>query len=157
MGYTKRQFITEAYSELGMADYVFDLSPEQMQSALRRLDAMMADWNGRGIRLNYILPSNPESSVLDDETDVPDYANEAVILNLAIKIAPSHGKQVFPDTKAGAKNALNTVLNHAAMPREQEMPTNMPLGAGYKNTISTFAVPVVDPLLDAPTESLGFE
>jgi hypothetical protein len=53
MGYTKRQFISAAFEEIGLASYVFDLQPEQLQSALRRLDAMMADWNAKGIRLGY--------------------------------------------------------------------------------------------------------
>ena len=40
MGWTKRQFVTQAFEEIGLASYVFDLTPEQLQSALRRLDAM---------------------------------------------------------------------------------------------------------------------
>ena len=56
MGYKKRQFISAAFEEIGLASYVFDLQPEQLQSALRRLDAMMADWNAKGIRLGYPAP-----------------------------------------------------------------------------------------------------
>jgi len=157
MGYTKRQFVTEAYSEMGMADYVFDLTPEQLQSAVRRLDAMLAMWNGRGIRLNYLLSTDPENVNLDDETDVPDYANEAIILNLAIKIAPSHGKSLSPDTKASAKDALNTVLNYATKPLEMRYPSDMPRGAGHKSIDFPFAIPEIDNELDAPTDSIGFE
>ena len=47
MGYTKRQFVTAALEEIGLASYVFDLQPEQLQSALRRLDAMISEWNGK--------------------------------------------------------------------------------------------------------------
>mgnify|MGYP003525752305 CR=1 FL=1 len=53
MGWTKRQFVTQAFEEIGLAAYVFDLTPEQLQSALRRLDSMMASWNAKGIRLGY--------------------------------------------------------------------------------------------------------
>ena len=75
MGYTKRQFISAAFEEIGLASYVFDLQPEQLESALRRLDAMMADWNAKGIRLGYPLPSSPQDSSLDEETLVPDSAS----------------------------------------------------------------------------------
>ena len=84
MGYTKQQFVSAALEEIGLASYVFDLQPEQLQSALRRLDAMMADWNGKGIRLGYPLPSSPQDSDLDEETLVPDSAYETIICSLGI-------------------------------------------------------------------------
>jgi hypothetical protein len=87
MGYTKRQFVTSAFEEIGLADYVFDLQPEQLEAALRRLDSMMAEWNAAGIRLGYAMPSSPQDSDLDTETNVPDSAWEAIITNLAIRIA----------------------------------------------------------------------
>ena len=104
MGYKKRQFISAAFEEIGLASYVFDLQPEQLDSALRRLDAMIADWNAKGIRLGYPLPSSPQDSDLDEETNVPDSAYEAIICSLAIRLAPSYGKQVMAETKTTAKH-----------------------------------------------------
>jgi len=132
MGYSKRQFVTAAFEEIGLASYVFDLQPEQLQSALRRLDAMMASWNALGIRLGYPLPSSPQFSDIDAESEVPDSANEAIITNLAIKLAPGYGKQVMPETKATAKETYNTLLSRAAAPLEQQLPGTMPSGAGNK-------------------------
>jgi hypothetical protein len=149
MGWTKRQFIEQAFDELGLASYVFDLGPEQTQSALRRLDTMMAAWNALGIRLGYPLPSSPQDSDLDEQTDVPDSANEAIYTNLAIKLAPSHGKQVMPDTKATAKESYNTLLSLAAMPTQQQLPGTMPSGAGNKPwrvCDNPFIRPPVDPV-----------
>ena len=57
MSWTKRQFINAALEEIGLASYVFDIQPEELESALRRLDAMMADWNAKGIRIGYPLSS----------------------------------------------------------------------------------------------------
>ena len=59
MAYTKRQFVEAALTEIGLASYVFDLQPEQLEYARRRLDAMMADLNGKGLRLSYPIPSSP--------------------------------------------------------------------------------------------------
>lgn len=132
MGYTKRQFITGAFEEIGLADYVFDLSPEQLESALRRLDAMMMEWNAKGIRLGYASASSPQDSDLDTETNAPDSAWEAIITNLAVRIAPGYGKTVSPDTKMVAKDAFNTLLQRATFPLEKQLPDTMPSGAGNK-------------------------
>lgn len=132
MGYSKRQFVSAAFEEIGLASYAFDLQPQQFESALRRLDAMIADWNGKGIRLGYPLPSSPQFSDLDAQSEVPDSANEAIITNLATRIAPSYGKQVMPQTMMTARNAYQTLLSRATMPFEQQLPGTMPSGAGNK-------------------------
>jgi hypothetical protein len=158
MGYSKRQFVAAAFEEIGLASYAFDLQPQQFESALRRLDAMMASWNALGIRMGYPLPSSPQFSDIDAESEVPDSANEAIITNLAVKIAPGYGKQVMPDTKATAKETYNTLLSRAAAPLEQQLPGTMPSGAGNKPWRvydDPFLRPPVDPVLagqDGPIE-----
>jgi hypothetical protein len=150
MGYSKRQFVAAAFEEIGLAAYAFDLQPQQFESALRRLDAMMASWNALGIRLGYPLPSSPQFSDLDAQSEVPDSANEAIITNLAVKIAPGYGKQVMPDTKSTAKETYNTLLSRAAVPMEQQLPGTMPSGAGNKPWRvydDPFLRPPVDPVL----------
>jgi hypothetical protein len=149
MGYSKRQFVSAAFEEIGLAAYVFDLQPQQIESALRRLDAMMADWNGKGVRLGYPLPGSPENSDLDAESAVPDSANEAIITNLAIRLAPSYGKQVMVQTQTVARNAYQTLLSRATMPPEQQLPGTMPAGAGSKPWRGNN-----DPFLHKPEESL---
>ena len=159
MGYSKRQFVAAAFEEIGLASYVFDLQPEQLQSALRRLDAMMADWNGKGIRLGYPLPGSPQDSDLDEPTLVPDSANQAILTNLAIRIAPSYGKVVMPETKAVAKDSYNTLLQRATMPPEQQLPATMPAGAGNKPWRvydNPFIRPPVDPVDAGPDGPLQF-
>lgn len=159
MGYSKRQFVAAAFEEIGLASYVFDLSPEQLQAALRRLDAMIADWNGKGIRLGYPLPGSPQDSDLDEPTLVPDSANQAILTNLAIRIAPSYGKVVMPETKAVAKDSYNTLLQRATMPPEQQLPATMPSGAGNKPWRvydNPFIRPPVDPVDAGPDGPLQF-
>lgn len=113
--WTKRQLIQQALSELGMADYAFDLQPEQLQAALRQLDAMMGAWNIRGIRIGY--SGGDGLGDIDNETDLPDWAIEGIYCNLAVKIAPSYGKTPSPETKAAATAGLNTILIQVAQPR----------------------------------------
>jgi hypothetical protein len=150
--------VTQAFEEIGYASYVYDLEPEQLESAGRRLDAMVASWNGKGIRLGYPLPSSPEIADLDAETSVPDYANEAIYTNLALRLAPTVGKMLAIETKSNAKQLYNLLLLHAARPMELQLPKTMPSGAGnkpWRNDSSPFLRDPVDPLLageDGPIE-----
>jgi hypothetical protein len=150
MSYTKRQLIEMAYEEIGYASYVYDLQPEQLESALRRLDGMMALWNAKGLRLGYPLPSSPQDSDLDEESGIPDSANMAVYQNLAVALAPTVGKTVAVETAAMAKLGYNTLLGRAAMPPEMQLPNTMPAGAGNKTYDTPFVLPPSDPVQAGP-------
>jgi len=159
VGWTRRQFINAAMTEIGIADYDFDIAPEQYQTAARRLDAMLLEWNGRGLRLGPNIAPSIDGAALDVDVGLPDIANEAVILGLAVRLAPSYGKTVSPDTKAQAKLALNTVMARFAQPIPQQFPATLPLGAGNKTWRygNPFAAPPTD-TIDANTDStLGLE
>ncbi len=93
---------------------------------------MMADWNGKGIRLGYPIPASPQDGSIDEQTSVPDSAYEAIICSLGIRLAPSYGKQVMPETKATAKQGYDTLLQRATFPLEQQFPNTLPSGAGNK-------------------------
>ena len=155
MSYSKRQLVRSALVEIGLAEYVFDMLPEQTEEALRRLDSMLAEWNGRGIRLAYPVPSNPENSDMDQDSGIPDMAWEAVITNLAIRIAPSFGKAVSAETKATARHALNTILAVAAMPTEVRLPS-MPAGAGNKSVDDPFLSEGTNDVISHPDDSVSF-
>ena len=152
MGYSKRQFVEAAFEEIGLANYTFDLQPEQLDGALRRLDSMMAEWNAKGIRLGYSAPSSPQDSDLDEQTYVPDSAWEAIITNLAVRIAPGYGKTVSPDTKATAKGAYNILLQRATFPLEKQLPETMPIGQGNKpwRWDQPYVYPPTDPVDAGP-------
>lgn len=133
MSWTKREIVTQAFEDLGLASYAFDLQPEQLQGGLRRLDNMMATWNSRGLRIGYPLVNSPAGSSLDDETNVTDEAVEAIVMNLAIRIAPMLGKTVSPDTKAGARAAYMALLSRRSTIPEMLNDANaIPSGAGNK-------------------------
>ena len=120
MSYSKRQYVEAAFAEIGMAGYVFDLQPQDLEQALRRLDAMMAEWNAKGIRLGYPLPGSPQFSDINAQSEVPDSANEAIITNLGMRLAAGYGKAVMPQTMMVAKQAYNTLLARAKRSRPAE-------------------------------------
>jgi hypothetical protein len=147
MGWTKREFITQAFEEIGLAAHVYDITPEQRWSALRRLDAMMAQWNAAGVRVGWGLPSKPDMSDIDEQTNVTDSANEAIYTNLAIRLASGFGKTISPDLKALAFTSYANLLSHLAnkIPQRQ-YPSSTPIGAGNKNLNAPFAMPTIDEL-----------
>ena len=148
MSWTKRQFVVQAFEEIGYASYTYDLQPEQLQAGLRRLEALMGTWNGRGIRLGYPLTNNPDNAELDVNSNVPDAANEAIYTNLAIRIAPIVGKTVSIETKQAARSAYMELLRRFTKPQEQQLPGTMPAGAGNKPWRQD------QPFLPGPTEQI---
>ena len=141
MSWTKRQFIQHAFDEIGLSPFIYELGTEQFTAALRRLDAMMAAWNARGVSIGYSLPNTPESSQIDDRTGVPDSANEAIYLNLAIRVAPGFGKVVSGDTKVAARQAYDMLVARTAHIPERQPPAGFLTGAGKKGTCA-FASPL---------------
>lgn len=141
MSYTKGELADAALEEIGIAEYNFDISPEQRQSVIRRLDMMMAEWDARDIHLSFPI-SKSTTPDPGEEANIPDWAGKAVVTNLAIEIAPSYGKVVPMETKVSAKHAYITLCGIFADPREMQLPS-MPKGAGYKTTEFRFtSVPV---------------
>lgn len=160
MGWTKGQIVDEAYGELALQGYIYDLSPEMRLTGLRRLDAMMAMWQGKGIRLGYPLPSAPDTSDIDSASNIPDIAIEPVFLNLAVRLAAGFGKQLAPSTLIAAKDGFDMLMGRAAMPPEVQYPETLPRGAGSKPwrwQVGPFMPPPTDPLTTGPDSELDFE
>jgi hypothetical protein len=156
--WTKRQIIEQAFEEIGLASYVFDLTADQLESALRRLDLMVASWQARNIQIGYPLPASPGNSNIDEEIQTSLNNNEALVLNLAVRLAPAYGKSLSPDTKATAKLLYDQLLIEAAMPYEQQFVRTLPLGAGFKRTDQVFVnVPDLNPLIVENNDQMLFK
>jgi len=140
MAWTKRKLVEDALEEIGLASYVFDISPEEMNKAIRRMDGMMAEWDSKGIHVGYALPSGDSGSDPDQDSGLPDVALEAVRLNTAVRIGPSYGKTVSLDTKIQAKRAYDTLLGFTSQIPEMMFPETLPVGAGNKPLMNTEAV-----------------
>ena len=132
MSTTKRQLIELAFNEIGLGTYVFDLTPDQLLNALRRLDAQMSLWLSKGIDLTYNFPTAPAIGDLDDDSGIPDRAVLAVAISLGIALAPTYGKQVPIEIKVAARDAYKDVVRVATVIPEMVLPQTLPIGAGAK-------------------------
>lgn len=141
MSYTKGDIIREAFSEIGLGAFAYSQRPEDMQTALRRMGMMLAEWEADGVDLGYPLAATPNEDSIADDSEIPLDAIRAVILNLACEIAPNYGKTASRATKVGAKRAKSVLLRNSPVPARLIDYTAVPLGAGHKSTnIITMAV-----------------
>ena len=133
---TKQHLVESAYEELGLAGYVFDLEPEELETGLRRCDRLGAEWDALGIRIGYNIADHDGSS-LNDESGVPDWAENAFVTNLALSIAPTIGKQPSPSTILAARRGLRALLIGNYEIPQMQMPRHMPIGTGNRRNTKT--------------------
>ncbi|MDA3463490.1 packaged DNA stabilization gp4 family protein [Acinetobacter sp. AOR41_HL] len=156
MSWTKRQLVETAFEEIGMAAYVFDLQPEQVESARRSMDAMAALWSSKNIQIGYPLPTEADSSDLDQDSYIPDYAIETFYLNLAKRLASKFGKVLAPEkvvlAKEGYENLLRMAVSH---PPQMKYACSLPSGAGNKQC-DPFIVNTQDNVVLAPNQDAEF-
>jgi len=131
MSWTKRALIIQAYEDAAMASYIFDLTPEDFQSALRKLDAMMAMWALKGVSLGYAASLGPDDGDLDQESGIPTSAVFAVTTNLGKSVANAHGKQPPPQLLIDAKEGYEALCLPSFVPQIPH-PSTMPRGAGNR-------------------------
>jgi len=150
---TKRQIVDRAYSAAGLASYAFDLSAEELNQARQSLDGMVASWGIKGQRIGYNAAPD-----LDAVIDVPDWAEEALALNLALRLSGAIGKQVMPQTQVAAREAYSAILSATTRPIAR-MSREVPAGAGNRYhgiTGITFIPQSTPPLLAGDDSELEF-
>jgi hypothetical protein len=127
MSKTKLQLVHAALGELGLPFYNFEIQPELKETALHRMDGLVAGWMGRGLQLGYNF-----GAALDDDSGVSLEDESAIFLNLALALAPGLGKVPAPETKTAAALSLDSMFIRAAQPQQRQMPADMPRGEGQK-------------------------
>lgn len=127
---TKRALILQAAEEFGISSE-FDISPEEMQSGLTRLNRIAAGWDGKGIRVGFNLGGD-----LDAEAGIPDTAENCFALNLAVQWAPSFGKAISLDTKVAAKQAFSDLYVSLQRLPKAPRPSHLPVGSGNRGGVT---------------------
>lgn len=137
MGWSKRQILNDAFSEIGMAGYLFDLEPEDLQTALNRLDSFIAQWEADGIYTGYLVVDDPDMIDIDSESGIESGLVLPVIKNLAVEMAPAYGKTPAPKTTGDARKGYSIALRTKTVPAKAANVTVTPAGSGVqRNTQS---------------------
>lgn len=154
MSWTKRQLVEQAYGELALAGYVFDLEPEEILFGVVTLDTLMAQWDALSIRLGYRLGLSPTDTDPDDESGLALRNVGAAYLNLAVALAASKGKTLAASTLKRAKDAYDVLVADVAREQVQQvqLPHGTPRGAGNRRYSRQPFLPAADtsPLQQSP-------
>lgn len=156
--WTKGALVRLAYAELALAGFEFDLSPEEILLGVQKLDAMMLGW--WDIRIGYNASSDPTTADPEALSGIPDLANRAVYMNLAMDLAAGFGKTPLRTTAIAAKQGYDMLLARSvsADTQCQRFPQTLPRGAGNRSfgqRRAYFPVPP-DPLDAGPDGPLDF-
>jgi hypothetical protein len=108
------------------------VEPEHSEFALRKLNALLADWEADGVNLQYYPQTMDE---LGAQCPIPDDAVLAVTYYLAFALAPSYGKQVDPKMLAlGAQYYARLTRESVLAKMQPASLTNLPVGEGQFST-----------------------
>jgi hypothetical protein len=127
---TKLAIVQKALGKIGLASYVFDPSPEQLQAALEQLELLATEMDGIGIRKGYSLGTD-----ISAESGLPDTAVNPFAILLAVELAPDYGKQIAPSLQASVLRARNALMvTNNVIPR-MVYPGTLPIGTGNRQDV----------------------
>lgn len=125
---TRGQILAGAFEPIGIADYVFDITPEEQATAFAALDDMMAEWAADGVVLGYTAGGAGPNRA--DVMTTPDWADGAIKRNLAVRLAPGFGKTTSGELRRAAKQGYNVARGRTlAIARAQAGPAVVRGGA----------------------------
>jgi len=129
---TKRQIIEMAYEECSLAGYEFNVTPEELFSGLRKLDALMAQWAQSSKDLGYNFPATFGGGDLEDVSGIPDAAISGASISLAMAIAPAMGKQMSGESRARLAKTMSVISTMCARPASMGWARSTVAGAGNR-------------------------
>lgn len=86
------------------------VSAQDMTDGIRALNRMVQRWEADGTSLGWSPVSNP-----GDVLPAPDEAEEAIVYNLAIRLAPQFGATVMPEVAGPAMSFYADLLRDQAV------------------------------------------
>lgn len=123
---TNNQVIARALREINVINEVQSPTAEQGTQALDKLNSMMEAWKEDSLDVGYF-----EQTTTTDTCPIPDYAEGAVIMALALECAPQYGTSLSGEAlgklnyymKLLRRKIINEKLDNADM-------SHLPAGAG---------------------------
>lgn len=131
-GRTKGEIIELAFELCGLPGYEFGREPEEVNAALRHLNAQMKRWPWTMV--TYEQPTYGQGAG-EDPSGVPDDAVDAVAGELAKRLASIHGKALSDEAKSSIKQAYDVFLATYAPANVPTMkyPNKTPRGMGNRS------------------------
>lgn len=130
---TKRSLVGQAYVEVALNNWEYDIGPEEMDKALTRLDMLAAELKRRGVDIGYNAPAIIGEGALDDELGCPDEAFFGLAILLAKRLCPSMGKKLSQESREALNDAMKAVRACAVqLVPNMRLAHSTPLGSGNR-------------------------
>lgn len=126
--------IEGALKKIQVVSVAVPSSPEQITDGLIELNSMLNLWLSWGIMMKW-TPITVPGGDLNEPID----ATNAIITNLAIKLAPSYSKPVSQDLKNNARIELDMIksLYQEVFIPDKVVSSTLPLGAGNSKGVDS--------------------
>jgi len=128
-GPPKRQIIELAFGDIGSAGYEFGRTPEEINDALLRLNALMREWPFS--TLGYEQPVYGVGSA-DELSGIDDQWLSVVASKLALRICPMMGATMSPEAKGAMASSMALLNAAAATIPTMPLAADTPRGAGAR-------------------------
>lgn len=140
---TKGDLVLAALRKLGVASNatLTDVEPQSVEDGVNDLEMMMAEWSGltgSGIDVGYIFADVDTSPEAGDAHGLSNNALNAVIFNLACRIAPDYGMEAGAKLITTARYGKEQIVKLSASSRAKSLwkkngyPNRMPVGSGNR-------------------------
>lgn len=123
----KVDIISGAYSQMRISGLTIDPTPDDLETALIRLEDMAAEFASRNMSAGYILENQPDPN---SWIGIPRAFKQAYETNLAVRLIPDFNKQVPPELLMQARQSASNLAARSALQRETPYPRRMARGSG---------------------------
>lgn len=122
---TKIQLVSMAFDELRINGITSSADSEDNVLALQSLEQLVSELN---IDIGWRFEDEPSPNTM---SGIPQHAESAIYMALAVRIAPRYGKDAgMIRTQASA--AMSAIVARVSKPRQVSYPTRMPMGLGNR-------------------------
>lgn len=149
---TKIQLVSQAFDELRINGITSKAENEDVVLALQSLEQLMSELT---FDIGWRFEDNPDPN---SSSGIPLYAESAVYLSLAVRIAPRYGKDANL-IRMQAESSMSRLMARVCKPRQINYPSRMPMGLGNRRSYrfeNQFMPVVVQAPISPNTESLAF-
>lgn len=140
---TKGDLVHAALRKLGVASNatLTDVEPQSLEDGVNDLEMMMAEWSGltgSGIDVGYIFADPDTAPEAGDAHGLSNNAINAVIFNLACRIAPDYVMEASAKIITTARYGKEQLVKLSAASRAKSLwknsgyPNRMPVGSGNR-------------------------
>ena len=122
---TMIEIVEDALEEIGVKTAEISLTSDELQSGIRRVNDMLAEWSDLGLTPGYIEVLNGV-----DTLNVDRNAISAIKYNLAIRLSPSYQKPITQALAMLASETKSALETSAVFIGDVAFPDTLPLGSG---------------------------